>query len=192
MVTRNRIASVIVWGSLATTVLAIWSFSMKTWMRTIISEHCQKKLLGSVENIFGDRNHPFVFQHDNAPAHTARRTVAWLEQKDISTIQWLSQPPELNMIEQFWDFMGREIVRVMPVTRNDVIRALYNSWLNITVPYLHNLYNSLPWRERAVVRGRCYPIKYWLKRYFRKKDNISICLIFPERNIILLQIMEME
>ena len=35
--------------------------------------------LGFVENIFGHRNHPFVFQPDNAPAHMARRTVAWLE-----------------------------------------------------------------------------------------------------------------
>ena len=31
-------------------------------------------LLDSVEYIFGDRN-----QHNNAPAQTARRTVAWLE-----------------------------------------------------------------------------------------------------------------
>ena len=28
---------------LATTVLAIWSFSMKTWMRTNMSEHCHKR-----------------------------------------------------------------------------------------------------------------------------------------------------
>ena len=89
----------------------------------ILSEN----FLDSVENIFGDRNHPLVFQHDNAPAHTVRRTVAWLEQQGISTIQWQSQSLDLNMIEQVWDFMDREIVRVMPVTRNDLIRALHNS-----------------------------------------------------------------
>ena len=46
-----------------------------------------ENLLDSVGNIFGDRNHPFVFQHDNAPSHTARRTLACLESQDISTIQ---------------------------------------------------------------------------------------------------------
>ena len=36
MVTRNRIVSVMMWGPLATTVLAIGSFSMITWMRNIV------------------------------------------------------------------------------------------------------------------------------------------------------------
>ena len=167
----------------AYTELAIWSFSMTTWIRTIVSGN----LFDSAENIFGDRNHPFVFR-----AHTARWTVAWLEQRYISTIQWPSQSPDLNIIEQ--DFMGREIVKITPVSesRNYLIRALHNSWLNITVPYLHNLYNSLPRRVRAVIRGRGYPTKYWLTKYFRKKDNIWICLTFPDENILLLQIIEIE
>ena len=69
----------------------------------------------------------FLFQHDNAPAQNARQIVAWLEQQDISTIQWPSQSPDLKTIEQVWEFMRKEIVRVMPVTRNDLIRALHNS-----------------------------------------------------------------
>ena len=121
-----------------------------------------ENLLDSVGNIFGDGNHPFVFQHENAPSHTALRTLACLESQDISTIKWPSQSPDLNMMEQVWNFMGRDLVRVMPVTRNDLIRALHNSWLNITVPYLHNLYNSLSNIVRAVIRGRRYPTKYFL------------------------------
>ena len=35
-----------------------------------------KNPLDSVENIFDDRNDPFVFQHDNAPAHMVHWTVA--------------------------------------------------------------------------------------------------------------------
>ena len=41
IVDRTQIVSVMVWGSLAITVLAIWSFLMKTW----IWEHCQKPFL---------------------------------------------------------------------------------------------------------------------------------------------------
>ena len=105
-----------------------------------------------LENIFGDRNHPFVFQYDNNLAHTAHRTVAWLEQQDIFTMQWPSQSPDLNMIQKVCDFISREIIRVMPVTGNDLIRALHNTWLIITMPPLHNLYNSLPGRVRAGIR----------------------------------------
>ena len=56
--------------------LPYWSSSMKTWMRTIVSQYGKKTFIDSASNIFGDRNHPFVFQHGNAPANTARRTVA--------------------------------------------------------------------------------------------------------------------
>ena len=111
------------------------------------------------------------------------RTVTWLEQQEISTMHWPYQSPTFNIKEQIWDFTGREIVRVKLVTWNDLIRALHNPWLSITVPYLHNLYNPLPRRVRAVTRGRGYPTKYWLTKYFHRKDNIWICLTSPERNI---------
>ena len=47
-----------------------------------------ENLLDFVESLFGDRNHPFVFPPDNIPTHTASQTAAWLEQQEISTIQW--------------------------------------------------------------------------------------------------------
>ena len=131
-----------------------------------------ENLLDCVENIFGDRNRPFLFQHANAIAHTARRTVAWLEQQDLSTIQWSSQSPDLNMIELVWDFMGREIVGVMPVTRNDLTWVqLHKSWLNITVPYLHNLHNSLPRKVRAIIRGAGLPHKILINNVFSQKGQ---------------------
>ena len=56
-------------------------------------------ILDSVANIFGERNHPSVLQHDTASVHRARRTVAWLEQQHIFTIQWLSQSLDLINIK---------------------------------------------------------------------------------------------
>ena len=79
IVDRNRIVSVMVNGD--------------NYVRTL-----SENLLDPVENIFGEINHPFVFQHDNAPDHTAHRTVAWLEQQGTSTIQWPPQSPNLNSL----------------------------------------------------------------------------------------------
>ena len=76
--------------------------NVENYLRTL-----SDNLLDSVENLCGDGNHPFVFQHDTAPTHTVHRNVAWLEQQDISTIEWPSQSSELDMIEQVWDFKGR-------------------------------------------------------------------------------------
>ena len=56
-----------------------------------------RKLLDSVKNIFVYKSNPFVMQNDSASAHMACRTVACLEQRDISTNQWPSQSPDFNI-----------------------------------------------------------------------------------------------
>ena len=151
MVNRNRIVSVMVWRfigyhGVGNLIILDENMNADSYIRTL-----SENLLDSVENIFGDRNYPFVFQHDKAPVHTARRTIVWLEQQYISTIRWPVQSPELNIIQQVWDFMGREIVEFIPITRNYFNWALHNSCLNITVPYLYNLCNSLPYCKSCVI-----------------------------------------
>ena len=67
--------------------------------------------------------------------------------------------------------MGRKIVRVMPVTRNDLTRPFHNSWMNTTVPYLHNLYNSLRRRVSVVIRGAGLPHKMLINKVFSQNGQ---------------------
>ncbi|XDV36075.1 hypothetical protein PO909_005924 [Leuciscus waleckii] len=78
----------------------------------------------------------WVFQHDNDPKHTARATKEWLRKKHLKVLEWPSQSPDLNPIENLWRELKVHIAQRQPRNLKDLeknIRIMAKYYTSITM-----------------------------------------------------------
>ncbi len=100
----------------------------------------------------------WVFQHDNDPKHTARATKEWLRKKNFKVLEWPSQSPDLNPIENLWK-------SVLPSDSPKNITALeeicMEEWDKIPATVCENLVKTYRKRLTSVIANKGYITKYW-------------------------------
>ena len=105
-----------------------------------------------------------MFMHDNAPAHASQFTGAYLASKGIKEtkiMEWPSQSPDLNPIENAWNHMKDKVCRSSITTLNELREIIYRVWdEEMTMEYFKKLSDSMPARIKAVIKASGYPTKY--------------------------------
>ena len=97
-----------------------------------------------------------IFQHDNDPKHTSKVAKNYLTNQHFSVLDWTSQSPDLNPIENLWGYVKFKIKKnVKKASSLDAVFDLVKeTWENIPQNYINKLLLSMPNRCRAVIKNK--------------------------------------
>ena len=96
-----------------------------------------------------------LFQQDNARAHTANVSKAFLSDQSFETLDWPARSPDLSPIEHFWDELGRRIRKQPGINSIAALRRmLIEQYHSIPQEFIANLIHSMPRRIRECREAR--------------------------------------
>lgn len=147
--------SLCVWGCISDAGFGAVRIMRETMNADRYIETLENYLLPSLEyfeTVTGTSD--WVFQHDNAPPHSAHRTRDWLAEHNIETIDWPPYSPDLNAIEHVWSMLKRKFKRNAPTTAEEAIALIHRIWNDFNREYAQNLMNSMPSKLQFVIDHR--------------------------------------
>ena len=94
----------------------------------------------------------FLFMHDGASPHTAKKTKDYLSGKVQVIADWPALSPDLNPIEHLWALIKRILKGKRFGSRTELINAVKDAWDKIPIDLINKLVSS--WLARLTVCER--------------------------------------
>ena len=92
------------------------------------------------------------FMDDGAPSHIHSENTKLLKLKEIQTLFWPGNSPDLNAIEPAWFWLKRTISRKgAPRTGSDAAKIWHEAWKNASLPYLQSLIERIPVHIKKII-----------------------------------------
>ena len=102
-----------------------------------------------------------IFQQDNAPAHSAKKTRMFFENALVCLENWPPQSPDLNIIEILWSVLKKAISRRNPRNLDELLSFSQEEFAKTPKEYVQKLYDSVPSRITLVLQNNGYATKFW-------------------------------
>ncbi|KAI4900378.1 hypothetical protein NFI96_000696 [Prochilodus magdalenae] len=121
-------------------------------------EILEENVMESVTNLRLGRR--WTFQQDNDPKHTSKSTRAWLNMKGWNILEWPSQSPDLNPIENLWWDLKKAVAVRKPKNVTELEAFAHEEWAKIPIGRCKTLVSSYASRLKAVITGKGCCTKY--------------------------------
>lgn len=106
----------------------------------------EKCLLPTAERCFIKKNEDWILQEDNDPKHRNKLCTEWKEQSGIVTLDWPSQSPDANPIENVWAYLKHKLRGKRVCTLKQLTRQIRLIWRSLRTEYVVDLVESMPRR----------------------------------------------
>lgn len=98
----------------------------------------------------------WVYMQDGAPCHTAKRTIEFLSNENVTVLKWPGNSPDLNPIETLWAIVKERLKKHTLKTKQEVISELIKVWIkDVSVAVTcQRLIDTMPDRVQAVIKAK--------------------------------------
>ena len=94
------------------------------------------------------------------PKHTSKFVTKWLQEKKVDVLEWPSQSPDLNPIENLWTELKRRVRKRKPTNLVQLHQICQEEWVKIPPEYCKRLIQSYPNRLKDVIKVNGHATKY--------------------------------
>ena len=127
-----------------------------------------KSYIGATERSFKDRlyKHRNLLRYKTKATSTELSKYVWalnektLTKSTVRVLEWPSQSPDLNPIENLWKELKLRVHQRNPQNLNDLKDICRQEWDNISADFCKKLISNYSKRLTAVISNKGYAIKY--------------------------------
>lgn len=102
----------------------------------------------------------FVFQQDNDPKHSSKLLKEFFVEAGINVMQWPSQSPDLNPIENLWSEVEKRLRAKRYRNTDELFEGIQAAWEAIPLDFCQKLVDSMGRRCQAVRKAKGFATKY--------------------------------